>query len=66
MAATSESAEMSGSFWRGPASWNMPTPSIVLGGKNLCGRVNYINIIEGRGARQTQVLQMQILHCFSC
>ncbi|PVH70140.1 hypothetical protein DL98DRAFT_541066 [Cadophora sp. DSE1049] len=40
MAATSEIAVMSGSFSRGPASWNIPTPSMLLGGKNLEDAVN--------------------------
>jgi hypothetical protein len=38
IAATSESAEISGSFSRGATSWNVPTPSIFLGGKNLIRR----------------------------
>jgi hypothetical protein len=40
MTATSESAEISGSFSSGPASWNVPTPCIVLGGKNLGDTIN--------------------------
>jgi hypothetical protein len=57
IAVTSESAEIRGLFWRGPASWNVPTPSIFLGGKNLLDIISYIKALDG-GDWQTQVLRM--------
>lgn len=49
ISATTKSAEMSGSFWRGPTSWKVLTPSIFLGGKNLWEIVNYMALLrEGK------------------
>lgn len=36
LAVASKRAEISGSFSSGPASWNVPTPLMCFGGKNLC------------------------------